>query len=201
MFRVPGTADDDAKEYVRTHMTKLFDATNDVIAATPRKSDVKSLTDPAHFKQRKEPLENVHGAILQHWDDLKGDKALFVFIISRKFGTKTVKRPRAPAANEPPALDGKRRKVRKLLPVGEVDDVVRGMVDRCGTTVTRMCAVIRKLRQELSDARAEVAVATAATANAAYGGVEQDITDADVEALIADTAAPSPAPSEAGEIV
>ena len=186
VFRVPEDADDSAKEYVRTHMHELFEATNGVIATTPRKGDVKSLTDPAHFKQRKEPIENVHAALMNNWDDLKSGTTLFVFIVSLKHGTRVAKK-RARDGDAAP-LESKRRKARKQLATSEVEQVVADMVGRCGTTVAKLCAVIRKLRHELSEARAEAAAANAGRAEAAYG-------------LASPACGASPAPSEAGEIV
>ena len=209
VFTVPPETGDAAKEYVRDHIHELFRAANEVIAATPRKGDVKSLTDPAHFKQRKEPIENVHKAILDNWDDLKRDKALFVFIISLKFGIKTVKRARAPApdaADDAPIVDGKRRKVRKQLVVAEVDEVLRTMVDRCGTTVAKLCAVIRRLRQELSDAQVHAAAANTANVRAAYGFgagaiANIDSTHANTNAAATIARPVSRPPSEAGELI
>ena len=95
MFKVGQKAEEASKDFVRDNLRALMDAVNDVIKRTERTSEVNSLTDPAFFKQRKEPIENVHSSFLEHWDDIKGkDKAFFVFINSLKNGIKTVKRPR-----------------------------------------------------------------------------------------------------------
>jgi hypothetical protein len=161
ILRVGEGAGDESNEYVKNNMRKVFEAVNEVIAASSRESEVNSLTNPAFFKMRKEPIENVHAALLEHWDAIRAsDKAFFIFIASLKHGVKTLKRPRdegSVAHGVTSSAAAKRRRARKLLPVSEVEQVFERVVCRSTSTVASLSGVIDRLKQELVDARKELA--------------------------------------------
>jgi len=164
LFRVAGDASEDCKTYVSSHMTEVINATNALIAASSRESEVNSLTDPAFFKHRKFPIEYVHGALLEHWDTIKdSNKTLYVVITSLKHGLKAVKRK--PVAPPPPevanaqgesANPSKKRRVSKKLVAEEVEAAVEGVTTRACAMIANLCGVIETLKTELSCARKEL---------------------------------------------
>lgn len=166
IFKVADDASEQCKKYAESHMSEIVKAANDAIASSTRESEVNSLTDPAFFKLRKEPIEHVHKSLMEQWDTIKGgDKAFFVFISSLKNGIKTVKRKRVepvvasvkapPAAAGAPAAAKKRRAVKQLA-ASEVEAVFDRVTSRSTLTIANLCGLVGRLQSELAEAKKEL---------------------------------------------
>jgi hypothetical protein len=172
VFQVADNADDECKQYAESHRDEVIKAVNDAISATQRESQVDSLTDPAFFKLRKEPIEHVHKALMDNWDTIKGsDKALFVFISSLKNGIKTIKRKKIKlikkecgadatleAGEEAASGASKRRRVagRKMLSASDVEAIVERVTARSAITIANLCGVVERMQTELLACRKEL---------------------------------------------
>ena len=169
IFKVAEDASDECKKYAESHMSEIVKAANDAIASSTRESEVNSLTDPAFFKLRKEPIEHVHKSLMEQWDTIKGgDKAFFVFISSLKNGIKTVKRKRvepvAPSPKAPAAAPGaaagatavKKRRTVKQLAATEVEAVFDRVTARSTLTIANLCGLVGRLQSELAETKKEL---------------------------------------------
>lgn len=171
LLKLSEDAADDLKHYVEHNMREVFQAINAVIAASPRESTVNSLTDPAFFKMRKEPIESVHQALLKNWDAIKGGKkAFFVFIASLKSGIKTIKRSSTdhttPSSNAGESAAKRKRSSVKKLAVHEVEEIIDKMVSRSTSTIARLCGTIDHLKREVEELRTELAESRVESVNA-----------------------------------
>lgn len=152
--------DKEAREYIAANWGDFWGSVDEAIkSCESRTSDVKSITDPAFFKNWAEPLERLQNAFLEGWDRLRtSETSMFVCISSRKFGFKAYKLKRPKASLDDAAQESKpaKRQAKRKLEMSEVEKLMERVVGRSTATVGRLVSVVEGLRAELCEAKEHI---------------------------------------------